>query len=302
MSQMIVAWVAKKKYGKLLALWVKGLSVDWHGLYSAAKPNKISLPTYPFERKRYWINEPTLKNQALDLYQVIKLHPLLHQNTSNFTEQRYSTRFSGEEFYLSDHLVNGQRVLPGMAYLEMARAAVLDATGEADKAVQLRNLVWAHPVVLGEAEPVVHLGLYPQRDEETAFEVYTQGTDGEAVVHCQGQAWLNGLPETLPVVDLADLRCQCTQRHLDGTACYEALKAVGIDYGAAYQGLEALYVGEGEVLAKLTIPPVVSDTLEHYVLHPSVMEAALQAAAGILSSDDSEPAVMRYAALQGTRI
>ena len=48
------------------------------------------------------------------------LHPLLHRNTSDLREQRYSTRLTGEEFFLADHEVsaNGlgkQRVLPAVA-------------------------------------------------------------------------------------------------------------------------------------------------------------------------------------------
>ena len=55
MAQTIEAWVAKGKHGKLLELWVKGLSFDWQRLYGEAKPRRISLPTYPFARERYWI-------------------------------------------------------------------------------------------------------------------------------------------------------------------------------------------------------------------------------------------------------
>ena len=44
----IETWVAKGKYGKLLELWVKGLSLDWRRLYGEARPRRISLPTYPF--------------------------------------------------------------------------------------------------------------------------------------------------------------------------------------------------------------------------------------------------------------
>jgi hypothetical protein len=63
------------------------------------------------------------------------LHPLLHRNTSDFNEQRYSSRFTGEEFFLRDHQVrsdghSAQKVLPGVAYLEMARAAIEHAWPE----------------------------------------------------------------------------------------------------------------------------------------------------------------------------
>ena len=48
-------WVERGKYGKLLELWVKGLSFDWRRLYGEAKPRRISLPTYPFAKERYWV-------------------------------------------------------------------------------------------------------------------------------------------------------------------------------------------------------------------------------------------------------
>jgi len=54
MAKAIEAWVAKGKHGKLLDLWVKGLSFDWGRLYGEVKPRRISLPTYPFARERYW--------------------------------------------------------------------------------------------------------------------------------------------------------------------------------------------------------------------------------------------------------
>ncbi|MFY0578011.1 hypothetical protein ACN28S_30120 [Cystobacter fuscus] len=58
------------------------------------------------------------------------LHPLLHINVSNFRAQRYQSTFTGDEFFLKDHKVKGQKVLPGVACLEMARAAAAFALGE----------------------------------------------------------------------------------------------------------------------------------------------------------------------------
>ncbi|QFQ28647.1 beta-ketoacyl reductase [Bacillus thuringiensis] len=54
------AWMNKGKYDKLLAFWSKGLSVDWNGLYVGNKPIRISLPTYPFAKERYWV----IKNEG----------------------------------------------------------------------------------------------------------------------------------------------------------------------------------------------------------------------------------------------
>ena len=117
MAATLEAWQQKGKYDKLLKLWVKGMDVDWARLYSGSKPRRISLPTYPFARERYWI--PVEEREGQGIREAI--HPLLHRNTSDLYEQRFSTRFTGEEPFLSDHVVRGQRMLSGSAHLEMAR-------------------------------------------------------------------------------------------------------------------------------------------------------------------------------------
>jgi acyl transferase domain-containing protein len=57
MQEAIEKWLARGKLAKLLELWVRGLSFDWNKLYGDAKPRRISLPTYPFAREHYWIEE-----------------------------------------------------------------------------------------------------------------------------------------------------------------------------------------------------------------------------------------------------
>jgi acyl transferase domain-containing protein/acyl carrier protein len=38
-------------------LWLAGVQIDWLGFYQHEKPRRVSLPTYPFERQRYWIDQ-----------------------------------------------------------------------------------------------------------------------------------------------------------------------------------------------------------------------------------------------------
>ncbi|WP_217563191.1 beta-ketoacyl synthase N-terminal-like domain-containing protein, partial [Paenibacillus sp. GbtcB18] len=113
----------------LAELWVKGGQVEWGKLYEGQKPRRLSLPTYPFARERYWVpmgeGESAVIPGTHHPAQADKLHPLLHENISDLWELKYRSRFTGEEFYLSDHMINGQRILPGAAYLEMAREAAV---------------------------------------------------------------------------------------------------------------------------------------------------------------------------------
>lgn len=54
-------WMRKRRYSKLLALWIRGFKINWSRLYddlATSKPRRISLPTYPFAKERYWQNMP----------------------------------------------------------------------------------------------------------------------------------------------------------------------------------------------------------------------------------------------------
>ena len=57
MANTVETWIAKGKYKKLLNLWVKGLTFDWNKLYKDIRPKRISLPTYPFAKERFWVPE-----------------------------------------------------------------------------------------------------------------------------------------------------------------------------------------------------------------------------------------------------
>jgi polyketide synthase PksN len=55
LQEAIGKWFQWGKYEKLLEWWAKGLKIDWSHLYRENRPRRISLPTYPFARERYWI-------------------------------------------------------------------------------------------------------------------------------------------------------------------------------------------------------------------------------------------------------
>ena len=81
------------------------------------------------------------------------LSPLLHKNISDFSQQRFESSYSGEEFFLDSHQVSiGEdagktKILPGVVYLEIARSAfVISSAYDIDEAaavpVLLKNIVW----------------------------------------------------------------------------------------------------------------------------------------------------------------
>jgi polyketide synthase PksL len=63
MQKSIDKWIARKKFTKLLDLWIRGLNIDWNKLYGDMRPRRISLPTYPFAKERYWIQEMSCRRR-----------------------------------------------------------------------------------------------------------------------------------------------------------------------------------------------------------------------------------------------
>lgn len=55
MRQVLEVWMVKGKHAQLLELWVKGVGLDWDKLYAGALPRRLSLPTYPFAKNKYWV-------------------------------------------------------------------------------------------------------------------------------------------------------------------------------------------------------------------------------------------------------
>jgi polyketide synthase PksN len=305
LQEAVEKWVQRRKWAKLLDLWVKGLNFDWNRLYDGnrpGKPQRISLPTYPFAREPYWISGleseagspgPGLSASA----PAAVLHPLLQQNTSDLARQRFSSTFTGREFFLADHVVKGQRVLPGVAYLEMARAAVARAASpwqEDRPGIRLKNATWIRPIAVGDQPVRVHIGLTPGENGEIGYEIYTQSeaVDTGPVLHSQGTAVLVSAAEAADTasLDLEALQTACSRGTLSSTQCYEAFRTAGIEYGPGHQGIETIYVGTGQVLARLSLPASVPAARHPFVLHPSLMDSALQASLGLIL--DAGEAVM----------
>ncbi|MFZ5636925.1 MAG: SDR family NAD(P)-dependent oxidoreductase, partial [Pseudomonadota bacterium] len=220
------------------------------------------------------------------------LHPLLHVNTSDLGEQRYSSHFGGDEFFLADHRVRSgegeRRVLPGVAYLEMVRAAMAQAVSERPEAtaLELRNTVWAQPVI-AEGATRVHVALIPGDGDAIDYEIYS-GVGEAEIIHGQGVATFAPIDAgDAPSLELDALRARMGRGGLAADALYAHCARMGLLYGPRMRAVTGIERGEDELLARLALPADVESDV--YVLHPSLMDGALQAAVGLLDDAGDTP-------------
>ena len=282
---------------ELAATWQAGEDVDWSVLRGDGKPVRVSLPTYPFALERCWIDEVP---EAAPAPAASRLHPLVHANTSDLNEQKYSSSFGGEEFFLKDHVLRisgqasggarSQRILPGVAYLEMARAAIECAAPiHRDSAIpQLEDVVWLHPIAVA-SDTAVHIALVArtacgQASQRIDFEVYTS----DDRIHCQGRCRHIAAVDA-PHHDIDHLTARIADAQWDASRLYDAFRSMGLEYGPAHRPITRLCTGDNEVLAQLRLPAPVEGGADAFVLHPSLMDGALQAATALLFDPDSPP-------------
>ena len=261
----IDSWVAKGKLGRLLKLWVGGFDVDWRRLHAGRPMRRIPLPAYPFRSERYWITDAKAAVKA---------------QLASAAESRHRRELNGSEFFLRDHRVRTVPTLPGVAYLEFVREAVVRSEPDAaPTGVRLRDVTWLRPLQV-TAPCALDVTLEPVDDRaRQAFRVSVDN-NGEPVVHAQGTVQVDPSLGASPgaALDIDVLRASCPHER-DGAECYALFERMGMGYGPAFQATETLHFGADLAVARLRLPRAAASSL---TVNPGMLDAALQATLGLL--------------------
>jgi len=248
-------------------------------LWENNEPYKVHLPTYSFEKERYWFEQSKLE---LDSKLSSKLHPLVHENISNIETQRYHTAFTGEEFYIKSHVIKGEKVLPGAAFLEIARAAVansLKGTKRENAPICLNNIVFRQPLKMDGNKKDVYIDVLPN-EKGYEFHIFSlqEGDYSDKILHSQGFAKISN-KITDKNLELSTYFQKCSNRY-DDKAFYSFYESIGMIYGEEQQSVKELWVGDKCLIAKLVLPGSIINTIGQYVLHPSLLDGAFQSTIG----------------------
>ncbi|MFC9944107.1 SDR family NAD(P)-dependent oxidoreductase [Streptomyces pratensis] len=259
--------------------YCQGYDLAWRRLFGGRRTAPVALPGYPFARKRLW-RQRTARPASDGMF--------VASGRADATGRRFDTVLTGSESFLRDHLVAGEKILPGVAHLELARAAhaALPAHRNAPTAgVTLRDVVWLRPVRVGDTSLGLRVELEPDGVAGTRYRILAPGGDAP-VVHSQGRIEAGAGAAALPRLDLAALRAECGRYEMAATEAYLVYRRQGIVYGPSFQGLRRLLVGDAQVLAELALPEAPEYGPGTQVLPPGLLDAALQASIGLTLGGD----------------
>lgn len=263
-GQAYISYAIQHREAHSLAqLWTNGIEIDWLMLYNDRKCCKVSLPTYPFARERYWI--PQVKTEHISS-RASQLHPLVHINTSDLSEQKYSSVFTGNESFFEDHVVRGNKILPGVAYIELAIEAGRLSTNKLINHVT--EITWLAPIQVTNLKHEIHIGIFPIQNEGLAFEIYSM-SDVERILHCQGKlAVCNSETIQYQEIEKIDERLLDT---INQEKFYKDFKDIGILYGKSFEGVLKMKHNENEALSRIEL-----SSEEVFLLSPNKLDSALQ--------------------------
>ncbi|WP_159056711.1 type I polyketide synthase, partial [Streptomyces yokosukanensis] len=288
---------------------VRGVAVDWTAPYAETGTQRVDLPTYAFQRERYWVDAFAPLEDAASLGVEPAGHPLLGAavelpDTGGFL---FTGRLSRRTHpWLAEHVVADSVVVPGAALVELAlRAAdavgcerIAEMTAEAplvlpeDGAVQLRVTVGgsddegrrtvqvhSRPEQPGSDTP--DAGTWSRHATGTLADGRDSGAAGAADVTDSG-TWPPAGAEEVATEDL-----------------YERLMATGPYHGPTLKTLDRVWVRGDEVFAQARLADELRATADGFALHPALLDTVVQAL-GATGGAGREPVGWRGIRLHAT--
>ncbi|HYQ64245.1 MAG TPA: SDR family NAD(P)-dependent oxidoreductase [Actinophytocola sp.] len=258
----------------------RGHAVDWRAVLAGTGGATVPLPTYPFQRRRYWLAPGPAHATGPGMRQAE--HPLLDgvlpmPDDGVELVGLLSTRTRP---WLADHAVRDTVLLPGTAFVDLALRA-----GEEGGCDRIEELVIEAPLVLAGAVHLrVSLGAADEHGHRTVA-VHSRPDERD------GDPWTRHATGTVtparPVQAAADtIWPPAGAAPLDTSGVYEDLAARGYHYGPAFVGLRTAWRRGDEVFAEVELPDGAGE-VDDFLLHPALTDAALHAMGfGPLADED----------------
>ena len=257
------------------AAYEAGLDISFDGLFAGEARRRISLPSYPFQRERYWLRQSKRPRTGAG-------HPLLGvRHESARGEITFETEvYPSDPAWLKDHKVFGRLIAPGALYGAMAATASL---AEGSDTVVLEDMQLHSALVFSEKdsedgtdEDGRKVQVVLDDSEGTSarrVQIYSKGTEDEWTLHVEGRVPSDApLPDAATRIDLEDLKSRLSPA--DVPAYYRAKSGTGIDLGPLFRTLGTVWSGPGEALGEVYLPDALGRN--ELDVHPLLLDGCFQ--------------------------
>lgn len=273
-------------------LYTRGAKVNWSEFSPQNTYKVLHLPTYPFQRQRFWweaASIPGVKPIASGTERQSPMqdqHPLLGHKLflAGSQEIRFQAQVS-QNFpaYLMDHCLLEQSVFPATAYMEIALAAAKHQFK--DQSVTLQALVIEQPLIVVDSV-TLQCVLVPVTPDSYTFEIFSSTLkEGAKLVLRHALGKIQVLDQPAPETIALEMLKASFQLPIPPDVYYQRLKEQGLNYGPSFQGIRCIWTKEGQVLSQITLPTVLQADAAEYSLHPVLLDACCQTLGAAFAHD-----------------
>ncbi|OBG30741.1 polyketide synthase, partial [Mycobacterium alsense] len=257
-------------------LFATGGAIDWAATFDGLSPRRVPLPTYAFQRRRYWLPAELVGSRDVSASGLAGTeHALLGAVVERpdsggvVLTGRLSTV---AQPWLADHAVAGTVLFPGAGFVDLVLRA-----GDEVGCSSIEELTLSAPLLLpaaGGMRVQVVVGT-PAESGHRAVSVYSAGLHGDSgwVMHAEGE--LSAAAVEPPAEPSVWPPAGATAVDVGGG--YDRLAELGYQYGPAFRGLQAMWRRGEEVFAEVVVPQAAGATVGGYGIHPVLLDAALHA-------------------------
>ncbi len=278
-------------------LYTIGYSVDWQKL-NPHRAGFLHLPFYPFQRERYWIDDPQ-KNDFEEKSQ--HEHPLLGKehrsalmpNNPNWTVQLKYDYVA----YLNNGRETHSPSLPESAYLEMAMAASAQTFNT--EHMILQNIVFKNSLTVRESETrQLHFSLSPVSAKKAYFQAYSKpvkkSDESSWIMHSLGSIVAE---EVLPDESSMQINIEALKTGLQNVGTvkdfFSELKSNQNILDNLSKSSDEVWVGKDEILMHFNINDTSILQPETYRIHPMIIDNLIQLITLAAQIEDKQPLFYR---------
>ncbi len=257
--------------------YAKGAQIDWERIYAGERRRRVRVPTYPFDRKRCWIDTSkwALNSKEPLITQTGK--PLLDNCIikSPWLEV-YSTAFNIDRHWvLNEHKIDGNCVLVGTTHLEMVMEA---CQKDFPKGACFDEVQFLTPLFVKPGETTDTQLVLERNNNSFKFYVASKIENGDNngakwIRHVEGRITEIGF-EVPGSVDIANIKLRCNDDYIvPDIESYNALTS--FEFGPRWKNIKEIFTGEGELISYIEMPSAFTSELKDFPLHPSMLDNAL---------------------------
>ena len=254
----------------LATLYTVGCPMSWEAL--VPKHGRfVPLPRYRWDHSKYWSESEESRDSRIGA----DIHPLLGHRLKAALPT-WEKELAGHAVgYLSDHCVQGQALLPGTSYLELAAIAARELHGPGRHVLESIDMSRAC-FISDEDVTTIQVTTDPSQSVFRVMSRMKNSSDPAWTAHVTGKIIAFGADDDEPaMLDVDAVRARCLTE-FSAKETYPRLAELGLEYGPAFQGIDKLWAGDGEALAWIVAPEEIAASIENYEVHPAMLDACLQ--------------------------